>query len=219
MTADDIAIDKMAEAIHQIYADPNTSAAEKNAAYQSFMNSQSDDMRAAYKLYQKNKAQDKVGAYNPAAFDRWAIGAKAAQAFFALEDPAEQDAFLAAHPEVLPIVNPIIDDRVPSSTYIRDLTLISDTQAGVDFGYTYLDDIQADYKIRRLPKRYLSLLRCRLSGIATRHPKSADVRQIAGSYFGYISRVNNTYFAIPENHYAARSEYLSKHPELRLVGT
>lgn len=215
MTADDIAIDKVAEMAHQIYANDGLTQAEKDASFQSFLASQSPDLQAAYTLYRKNKAQDKVGLYDPAAFDRWAIGAKAAQAFFALDDYDDQQAFLAAHPEVLPIINPVIDDRVPSSTFIRDLTLINDTQAAIDFGYTYLDGIEAAPGVRDAAESILVSPELRAFWAENDTPGEVRGRQSAAGYYHYLNRLSTTYFAIPETDYASRDDYLSRHPELQ----
>jgi hypothetical protein len=180
-----------------------------------FVHDLSPREQEAYRLFRQSVGGRRLSA---GAFDRYRRGLEAAAPFYAMTGAGSWDdrqAYLAKHPEILPVVEPDALKRIPFEIELRTQALVDRTDLVVSLTGHFLHGIDAAPDVAQAARDALVTPGLEAFWRSTRTPAERRERHIAGAWAHHLHLVNQGYFALSEADIEARQGYLARHPELQ----
>ncbi len=160
----------------------------------------------AYKLFRLRKI-DKPE------FDRYVSLIPLIEAYYAQGSYQAKERMKLDHPEILPWVEPFWAGKGIPSSYVQTAALVQDTSIVVAFAdlgdqLDLPDDVRAAGMAALVHPSLLKFWDDTRTALKWRD------RHLRLAYFRHIQRLNDTFYAIPEDDHKARDGFLAQHPIL-----
>lgn len=146
-------------------------------------------------------------------FDLYVDNLPLVQAFYKLHDHQAREEFKQQHPQILPFVDPVWKGDPLPADQLRNTLLASDTQTVKTLHRLFKEGHVAP-EVRAAADSVL--ITPELEKFWHQNDTPAERRDAArrGAYYKRLDTLAKGYFAIPKTDYAARRDYLQRHPEL-----
>lgn len=167
----------------------------------------SDSDQAAYRVFMRRK-------FDALAFDRYLERVPLVEAYYRQPDFEAKEAFKLEHPEILPDVEAAWTDGPPSHSFIHSQMLGARTQTALEY-YALTDQLNLPFESSKAAESVW--VSSELRAFWAKNDTPADVRRgmLSGAYHQHLAHVSETFFALPEDDWKQRQDFIAEHPELK----
>lgn len=160
----------------------------------------------AYKMFTRRKL-------DPAAFDAYVDTVPLIEAYYSIGDFDRAQEFKREHPEIQRYVESVWSGHLYSDAATSHVALTVDTEAAFRL-FDLVDALDLPQALRHEAELMLVTPKMKEAWRSNDTPREFRDRMIRGQYYGYLRRLTDTFHAIPETDYDARSGFLREHPIL-----
>jgi hypothetical protein len=125
----------------------------------------------------------------------------------------EAEKFKRENPGIIPYVEPIFSGRPFSSKFVHTAALVADTDAAMKL-FDLVDVLDLDSDTVKMAESFLVTPELRAFWAKNDTPAERRYKMLRGEYYGYLNSLSRKFYALPDDDWEAKEEFLRQHPEL-----
>lgn len=146
-------------------------------------------------------------------FDNYLDTLPLIQAYYHTRNYEAREKMKREHPEIIPYVEPAWRGDPFPVAYIQKMQLIQDTDTVAKMSKAFSSSY-FPYEVRQAIRDILVTPKLERFWAENDTPKEVREKMQRAQWYAYLDKLDDAYYAIPENDYDAKQEFLRQHPEL-----